>query len=427
MPVYLTSQTRRWSIGDAAGGEPTALEHPGPSETLHRSNEHPSSNNPFSATAPVDGGPPSDAQESSSDSKHVFYAVELFIFAFVGWGWLAIREYLGKTPVMDVVVVISVMVCSILNLAMALSTPSPREFEPSAHAYVSHCLVLWVVYVYSLSESTRLDTGTLCCVDAAGSQGSSFSAGPTHAAAFFGGLPMHQVPGVVTVAYLTVVLLVAGAQARACTLHPKDWEVRGLGLSITALVAIHLGVYLIGVPLCNNEKALGAVSVIAGVIAVILMLDYDWVMGEVIYSVFLRHARSDQQRRDHRLLRSSIQAVGLVFILLFCLTVALGVEKSLSIPLLIVFLVSVVVYILALANESVTLYGSKILGIEKWTPPAGTESRARFVAPRGRIAQGMHVPSLLTRGRSVDSTEGPFLRRYPLFLQGQANRGKKSY
>ena len=73
-------------------------------------------------------------QSPDGSSKHVFYAIELLVFAFVGWGWLAVREYLGRTPVMDVVVVISVIVCTLLNMAMALVISSTRDFAPLAHA-----------------------------------------------------------------------------------------------------------------------------------------------------------------------------------------------------------------------------------------------------------------------------------------------------
>jgi hypothetical protein len=401
------------------------------SQELRRDNNNPG---PYAPGVTPPGGE-SDAQHSEdgeNGSRHVFYAVELLIFAFVGFGWLSVREYLGQTPVMDVVTVISVIVCALLNLALALLIPLSVDFAPCAHAYFSHCVAQWVLYVYSLSESTRLDTGSLCCTGASGTRESGYSAGPTHAAAFFGGLPMHQVPGVVSVAYLTVFLLVAGAQARACTVDPRGWVVRGLGLSITSLVAVHLGAYLSGIPLCSKDQAAGVLCFIVGIVAAYLIVDFDWIM-QMVYTFSFRRERSVQQRRDHRIIRSSIHTAGVGFISLFSLVLAVVIEKSLSVPLLIVFLVCLVAACLGLGYDAVTIYGSTILGVSAWVPEPEQGSRlGTGLRPAGfRWGQGMHVPSLMTRARSVESmganTRAPFLRRYPIFLQGQANQRKKSY
>jgi hypothetical protein len=368
---------------------------------------------------------------STSESKHTLYAVEILVFAFVGWGWLSIREYLGRTPVMDVVVSISVLTYAFVNMAAAVLIPSSLEFAPFASAYFSQCLVLWVVYVYSLSESLRTDATTLCCKDASGVQSSTYSIGPTHANAFFGGLPLHQVPSMGTVAFLTVELLIAGAQGRACELTPTDLIVRGLGLSITSLVVGHLGVFLLGTPSCSadSDQILAAVLLTVSVLSVILMVDFDWVIGWV-YSFFLKRERSVQQRRDHRVIRSTIQAIGMIFCLVLCLAIAMVVENSVSIPLLVVCLVLVIACLAGLGYEVLTLYGSKKLDIKAWTP-SGVDSQARVRLTRGRIGQEMRVPSHMTRGPSGESRTGaaqvPILRRFPIFLQGQANRWGKSY
>jgi hypothetical protein len=108
--------------------------------------------------------------------------------------------------------------------------------------------------------------------------------------------------------------------------------------------------------------------------------------------------------------------------------VSLVVEKSLSVPLLILFIVCLIVSMLGLGYDAVTLYGSDVLGIKAWEPEP--ESSGRTLGARMR--PGMHVPPHTTRSRSADSRgvdglQGPFLRRYPIFLQGQLNRGRKSY
>ena len=392
---------------------------------LHRQNNQPGPFNPSADNFPADDPRAGNPQEERS--HHVFYAVELLIFALIGWGWLAVREYLGKTPVMDAVVVISVMVCTVVNFVLALIIPSRMEFSPCAHALFTHCVALWILYIYSLSESMRSDSGSLCCVDGSGNRGNSYSAGPAHAAAFFGGLPMHQVPGVVSVAYLSVFLLIAGAQARACTPQPKDWVVRGLGLSIASMIAMHLAVYLIGVPICDKDEAWGVITVLVATVAAFLIIDFDWVMG-IVFVFLFRSERNVQQRRDHSLIRSAIQTVGVWFILFFCFVIVLVVENSLSVPLSIVIGACLLVSALGLGYDTVTLYGSYALGIKAWEPE--TEYTGRTLGARMR--QRVHVPSNITRSRSVDSRgvvslQEPFLRRYPIFLQGQLNRGKKSY
>ena len=364
--------------------------------------------------------------DKEKSSKHVFYAVELTIFSLVGWGWLAVREYLGNTPVLDVVGVISLIVCTVVNLSLALSVASPKAFAPCANALFTYCLALWVLYIYGLSESTRSTVEPLCCVDASGAQGHGYSIGRTQAAAFFGGLPMHQVPGTVTLAYLTVVVLVAGAQARTCTQSPRDWEVRGLGLSIACMVAVYHGVLMMNAPLCNDSKALGAVSTLFGIAADFLLVDFDWAMG-VWYSLSRSPQRSEQQRRDHRLIRSTIQTVVVGYTLFFCLVVSLVLYKDLSVPLFTLFSVSLVVYLLNLASETLRLYGSARLGIKPWTP---VDSKAKVKTQRWRLGQDMQIPSLWTRGASQESngvsSQRLFMRRFPVFLQGQANRGGKS-
>lgn len=428
----MSAKSWRGVMFGAAAGDPTAPVFPSetgdPTNTpeLQRQNNHPGPYNP-SANFPTEDPESGTDNPQEENSNHVFFAVELIIFALIGWGWLAVREYMGRTPVLDVVSVISVMICTLINLVLALITPSQLEFAPCARAYFTHCLALWIFYIYSLSESMRLDTGAMCCVDGSGNQGNTYSAGPTHAAAFFGGLPMHQVPGVVSVAYLSVILLIAGAQARACKPRPKDWVVRGLGLSITSMTAMHLAAYLLGVPMCDKDQMWGILSILVGIGAVFFILDLDWIMN-MVYTFVFRRGRSVQERRDHRLIRGVIQTAGVGFLLFFCLIVAMVMEMSLSIPLLVVTIVCVIVSFMGLGYDAVILYGSDVLGIKAWEPQPEFSGRNQST----RTQSGVHPPPFMTRSRSldsrgVDSIQGHFLRRYPMFLQGQLNRGKKSY
>jgi hypothetical protein len=398
---------------------------------LVRSNDHPPPYSPDAAALPVSESPDEVDQDLS---KHIFYAVELFIFAFVGWGWLAIREYIGKTPVLDVVVIISVLVTSLLNMALAVVFVDSSAFSPFACAYFSHCVVLWVFYVYGLAESMRTDANTLCCVDSAGYQGNSYTIGPTYASAFFGGLAIHQVPSVITVAYLTVLVLVAGAQARACTQLSKDWFVWASWLSITSLVTTHLGMFLAGLPVCNADPVFPAITILVGLAMTVLVgVDLDWIM-ELRYMKNVddkwKDTRDEEQQRMHRILRSAILATGVTIGLLYSLATASVVGKSLSLPLLLLFLLLSVVSWLSLGAEALTLYGSEMLGIKQWKP-SKVDSQARIRLLRGRIGQDMQIPATMMKRKAGESQgglgqQGPFLRRYPMFLHGQVNRVKKS-
>jgi hypothetical protein len=116
------------------------------------------------------------------------------------------------------------------------------------------------------------------------------------------------------------------------------------------------------------------------------------------------------------------------FVLVYCFTVASVLEKGVSIPLLLVFVICLVSYALGLAYDAVTLYGNQYLNIKEWTP---IDARARIRYVYGSLGREMRVPAHLTRSSSVDlrasTTPMPLQRHFPVLLQGQANRGKKSY
>ena len=69
---------------------------------------------------PEDTDGPANPVKSKRSSKHTVYAIEILIFALVGWGWLAIREFMGVTPVMDVAVLLCLLISAAINLALAL-------------------------------------------------------------------------------------------------------------------------------------------------------------------------------------------------------------------------------------------------------------------------------------------------------------------
>lgn len=207
------------------------------------------------------------AQPSSrrASSRHCVYAVEIFVFMVVGWGWLSVREYMSATPVLDVSVFVCLLVSSTCNLAFALAYPTTDRFRPFSRAFFAHVLSLWVLYVYVLVDSVYAE-GPICC----GS--SSFSAARTYAAAYFGGLPVHQAAGAVTVAFFSVLLVLAGGQARACSKEDETWISGRVSLSVACLASFHLGLFAIVSNACD-AAGLGGALISFATIAWLLLLD----------------------------------------------------------------------------------------------------------------------------------------------------------
>ena len=43
---------------------------------------------------------------------HIFNSFKLVMFLLVGTGWLSVQKYLGSLPVVDIMVMLSVLICS---------------------------------------------------------------------------------------------------------------------------------------------------------------------------------------------------------------------------------------------------------------------------------------------------------------------------
>ncbi len=198
-------------------------------------------------------------------SKHAVYAVEILIFALLGWGWLAVREYMGNTPVMDVTALLCLIISAILNLALALVYYTTDQFKTLAQGFFAHTLSIWVFYAYSLVESITTRSGPLCCGT------SDFAVHKTYATAFFGGLPLHQTVGAVTVAFLTVLLLLAAGQVRACLTDPREWLTGRFPLSVACLVSVHLGMFVSKAGVCGDGGMSSGVLVLAGVVCLLIV------------------------------------------------------------------------------------------------------------------------------------------------------------
>ena len=215
-----------------------------------------------------------------ADSGHIMYAVELAVFGFVGWGWLATRELFGDTPVLDVAVLVSVAVLGCLNLLLALLLYTADRFEGAARAYFSQALALWGLYCYGLLQTSG--TGQLQCTTGPA------SAAKTYAAAFFGGLAYHQAAAAFTLAFLTFVVILAAGQVRSCGRPPTRWLSQCTGQAVVLALGLHLTVFLFYAPLPAGYAG-GA-----GFLSILLVLEF----ASMVRVDFVRSAAGSGQEGD---------------------------------------------------------------------------------------------------------------------------------
>ena len=202
---------------------------------------------------------------------HLLAAAKLAMFSLVGLGWLSLREYLGALPVADAAVLITVVVLASVNLVLALLLPTTDLFAGPAKALFSEVLALCVVYAYSLLQSAGSDP--LNCA------GGAYTFQATWAACFFGGLPMHEAAGGLTMAFLLILLVVAAGQVRACTREPGEWLAPGTGQAVLIPLAVQLALLVFRAPLSNPETGLAGILMAAVGLMCLLMPRLDWLGG----------------------------------------------------------------------------------------------------------------------------------------------------
>ena len=112
-------------------------------------------------------------KEIIKTGHHLLYAVEMLAFAVIGWAWLAVRELMGDTPVLDVSVLLTILITSAINLPLALIYPSD-QFKNSAQAFLSNTACVCFLYAYGLYQSTTDGSGAICCASG-GVQSSVYS------------------------------------------------------------------------------------------------------------------------------------------------------------------------------------------------------------------------------------------------------------
>ena len=307
---------------------------------------------------------PSQAPSYRSPPRSpILYTTELIIFGFVGWAWLSVREYVGQTPVLDATVILSTLICSCLNLLAVLLLPSPEHFAPFAQGFFSHALTVAVFYAYSLSESTALQSPVVDC----GASNATVAA--LYARAYFGGLPWHQIPACVTMAYLVIVLLLSAAQAGACVPLPRRWFLRGVPQAASALFLLHLALFALAVPLADPMAPFAATLVCLAVLHLLCIADLGWVLG-----LFFR----PEARHKLNVLQGAIE-MGLVglSVILANLYAAVLSDGHPSPALLVLFTLLLLFSVLLFGNELT----SKPLAVPSARPKAHAQWPAHSVRP----------------------------------------------
>ena len=221
----------------------------------------------------------SDNVPLKRSSKHLIYAIEILIFTIAGWGWLAVREFMGATPVIDVSVLFCLLMSSTINLVLALIFYTTDQFKKAAQGFFAHTLSIWILYVYSLSESTSGGWDPLCCNGI-----TTYSVTKTYASAYFGGLPLHQTAGAITVAFISVFLILAAGQLRACINDPREWLTRKVTTSLACLVSFHLGLFVLNSGACGVANMGGAVIGVA-VLNWLSMTDFIPILISLIFTI----------------------------------------------------------------------------------------------------------------------------------------------
>jgi hypothetical protein len=228
---------------------------------------------------PVASTKPQQADdESKPSSAHLLYAVEMLIYSLVGWAWLAVREIMGDTPVLEVTVLLVMLVSSVLNLLLALTYYTTDQFKHPAQAFLNHTACVWLLYIFCQLQSSTDGRGNICCVED-GTKQSQFSLRLTYKAAYFGGLALHQPPAAITLAFLSIFLILAASQARVCIENPREWPLHGKApLAVICLLCLQQGVFGVTAPVCKDQDVAAAVIGVI-VFAWLALLDLPWILS----------------------------------------------------------------------------------------------------------------------------------------------------
>ena len=341
---------------------------------------------PFTETPSKD---PKPTESSTDESSHMLYAVELLIFALIGWAWLALRELMGGTPVVDVIALLSALVCSVLNLVFALFFYTAKQFKDPAQAFLNHVACIWLLYIHSLSESTVDGRGTICCIGDGNVQ-AAFSLRLTYREAFFGGLTLHQPAASITLSFLTILLILASVQARACNENPREWPLKKMPLAVVCVVCSQQAMFGLKAPLCRDTDIAAAVLSMV-VLALFFMVDMPWVYAK-LFDVKTVTPSGVKVISVIRLLQLTFESVFMILasVLTAVHIVNLGGGDSLLIVLGIALLWQSGLVLLAIVEIRYPTQDQKASENTEVEPVKTTAARFRQTAPPSVLLPGMH-------------------------------------
>jgi len=282
-------------------------------------------------------------QQGEPDIGYLQYAVEIQIFAFVGWGWLSVREYLGQTPVVDVVVVGMTLLTSIVNTIAGLTCGDAELFQPFARAFLSHSVALVLFYSYSLSESLASNSPSIPCQGNATGVLSS-----TYKEAYFGGLMLHQAFASVTLAFLVVAVMLGVSQARACGGPPSAWLLRWTNQTFMILVGLHLVFFSLHAPLVISQTSnLLIIAVLSLVgLALIVMVDIEWIVS------VLAPSSTEHSKRDDRIWQEALELISIALVGAGTNMLSIQLFSALSVPLAVFAGLSLLLSAVVFVNEA---------------------------------------------------------------------------
>ena len=104
----------------------------------------------------------------------------------------------------------------------------------------------------------------------------------TYKAAYFGGLTLHQPAAAITLSFLTIFLLLAAAQAKACKLIPLEWPLDKAPLVMICLLGFLQGMFGLKAPVCKDQDMAGAVIAVAVMAWALAALNFPWLYKEVL-------------------------------------------------------------------------------------------------------------------------------------------------
>lgn len=223
-------------------------------------------------TRPAGDGHAEAGARPKEDQGNGLYAVEAAVFGVVGFGWLAAREGAFGGSMLDYACFSVMFYASLLSLACGVFLHRGRV----QRAYVGVAAGVWHLYLYGViageAASTSIGYDGPACVQNANPRG-------LVRAVLFGGVPLHELPAGVSLALLTVNVLVAAGGVGEGLWRLCAWS------DVAALGVLVLHAALSGLPGMSPDLqggGAGALWVLVGVHVLFLVFDVVWQRGVLL-------------------------------------------------------------------------------------------------------------------------------------------------